>query len=390
VSEAGNPAETACLARRRDQLGWPQLLAFRKRPSMSIFMVGKLDLRRAPSHARGMARFRLGFLTHVQGRGDPATTYRNAQELFVVADELGFDVGWVAQHHAPLGGGGLPSPWTFLAHAAARTRRIRLSTAITVLPLEDAVRLAEDVSVVDTLSGGRVEIGVGSGGSELEYAAFGRDIGRKRELTSEGLEVLRDALANKEVGAEGFTIQPRAGDFTGRIWQAVFSESGARYAAAAGSNLLLNRAAYGYNEPTDEVQRPWADEYLAAWGEPRVPRIGLSRFVFPAKDKKSALDQVGADVLAAARRFTARGAFPEGIDQQEALRRFHSFYGHPDEVIEALRKEKVLPVATDLITQFNPAVPDHDAAIRALELIATEVAPALGWKPAGDPGAPPA
>ena len=70
-------------------------------------------------------RFRLGFLTHVQGQGDPATTYRNAQELFVVADELGFDVGWVAQHHAPLGGGGLSSPWTFLAHAAARTRRIR-------------------------------------------------------------------------------------------------------------------------------------------------------------------------------------------------------------------------------------------------------------------------
>ena len=82
-------------------------------------------------------RFRLGFLTHVQGRGDPVATYRNAQELFVVADELGFDVGWVAQHHAPLGGGGLPSPWTFLAHAAARTKRIRLSTAITVLPLEN-------------------------------------------------------------------------------------------------------------------------------------------------------------------------------------------------------------------------------------------------------------
>jgi Luciferase-like monooxygenase len=133
----------------------------------------------------GRPRFRLGFLTHVQGRADPATTYRNAQELFVVADELGFDVGWVAQHHAPLGGGGLPSPWTFLAHAAARTRRIRLSTAITVLPLENPVRLAEDVSVVDLLSGGRVEIGVGSGGNELEYAVFGRDIGRKRELTTE-------------------------------------------------------------------------------------------------------------------------------------------------------------------------------------------------------------
>ena len=108
--------------------------------------------------------------------------------------------------------------------------------------------------------------------------------------------------------------------------------------------------------------------------------------MFPAKDKKTALDQIGADVLHAAQRFALRGAFPEGIDQQEALRRFHSFYGHPDEIIEALQQEKVMPVATDLITQFNPAVPDHDAAIRALELIATEVAPALGWKPAAAVG----
>ena len=92
-------------------------------------------------------------------------------------------------------------------------------------------------------------------------------------------------------------------------------------------------------------------------------------------------------MLTAARRFALRGAFPEGIEQEGALRRFHSFYGHPDEVIEALQQEKVLPIATDLITQFNPAVPDHDAAIRALELIATEVAPALGWKPSTDPGA---
>ncbi|MFD5458282.1 LLM class flavin-dependent oxidoreductase, partial [Streptomyces olivaceus] len=99
-------------------------------------------------------RFRLGFLTHVQGRGtDPALTYRNAQELFVVADELGFDVGWVAQHHVPLGGGGLSSVWTFLAHAAARTTRIRLGTAVTVLPLEDPVRLGGVVWILPGVAG---------------------------------------------------------------------------------------------------------------------------------------------------------------------------------------------------------------------------------------------
>ncbi|MDX3070811.1 LLM class flavin-dependent oxidoreductase [Streptomyces sp. MI02-7b] len=331
-------------------------------------------------------RFRLGFLTHVQSRDDnPARTYRNAQELFVAADELGFDVGWVAQHHVPAGGGGLSSPWTFLAHAAARTSRIRLGTAITVLPLEDPVRLAEDIATVDTLSGGRVEIGVGSGYNALEYAAFGKDVARKRELTSEHLDLLRRALADEEVRAPGFRVQPAAGDFTDRLWQGVFSAQGAAYAAAAGSNLLLNRAAYGFDAPTDTVQRPWADAFLAAWDRPRRPRVGLSRFVFPAKDKRTALRQIGDDVHRAASRMADSGAFPKGLDVDEALRRFHAFHGAPEEIVAALRQERVLPVATDLITQFNPAVPDHDAALRALELIATQVAPALGWQRAGAP-----
>jgi alkanesulfonate monooxygenase SsuD/methylene tetrahydromethanopterin reductase-like flavin-dependent oxidoreductase (luciferase family) len=327
-------------------------------------------------------RFRLGFLTHVEGRGDLAATYRNAQELFVVADELGFDVGWVAQHHIPLAGGGLSSPWTFLAYAAARTKRIRLSTAITILPLEHPVKLAEDVSVVNTLSGGRVEVGVGSGFGPVEYNAFGVDFQRRRELTTEGLAVLARALAGEEAGTPGFRIQPPVRDFSDRIWQGVFSAEGAKYAARTGSNLLLNRATYGYEEPTDIVQRPWADGYLREWTAPRAPRIGLSRTVFPAKDKHAALEQIGPGVLAGAKKFVERGQFPAGLSLEEYLARFHSFYGHPDEIITQLKSEQTLPIATDLLCQFNPGIPDQDAAIRALELIATEVAPALGWQPA--------
>ncbi|WP_263165044.1 LLM class flavin-dependent oxidoreductase [Streptomyces sp. SCSIO ZS0520] len=341
-------------------------------------------------------RLRLGFLTHVQGRDeDPARTYRQAQELFVAADELGFDTGWVAQHHVPLGGGGLSSPWTFLAHAAALTRRIRLGTAITVLPLEDPLRLAEDVATVDTLSGGRAELGVGSGSHPDEYAAFGRpelaaDPVRRREVTTEHLAVLRDALAGRESGATGFRVQPAPGDFAGRIWQGVFSARGAEHAAGAGSQLLLNRAAYGFDEPTDEVQRPWAQAYLAAWRQPHPPRIGLSRFVFPAADRRTALDRIAQDVHQAALRMAERGTFPRGLDTAEALRRFHCFYGAPEDIVAALAGERVLPLATDLIAQFNPAVPGHDAALRALELLATEVAPALGWRPAPDPTPTPA
>ena len=197
---------------------------------------------------------------------------------------------------------------------------------------------------------------------------------------------MRGALAGQEIGPQGFKVQPPPGDWSNRIWQGGVQRPGAQYAAAAGSNLLLNRAAYGYDEPTDVVQRPWADAFLATW---KLPRIGLSRFVFPAQDKKTALDQIAADVHAAGQKFALPGAFPDGIGPAEALRRFNCFYGHPDEVIEELHKEKVLPVATDLITQFNPAVPDHDAAIRALDLIATAVVPALGWQPAAQTAATP-
>ena len=105
--------------------------------------------------------------------------------------------------------------------------------------------------------------------------------------------------------------------------------------------------------------------------------------MFPAADRRTALAQIGGRRQRAPRAgWPPPGAFPAAVDVEDALRRFHAFYGHPDEIVAALQREQVLPVATDLITQFNPAVPDHDAAIRALELIATEVAPALGWKPA--------
>jgi alkanesulfonate monooxygenase SsuD/methylene tetrahydromethanopterin reductase-like flavin-dependent oxidoreductase (luciferase family) len=332
-----------------------------------------------------VGRFRLGFLAHVEGRsGDPRVIYRDVIEQIVAADELGFDVAWLAQHHFQTVGGGLPSPWPFLAAVAARTRRIHLSTAVVVLPLEDPVRLAEDLAVVNAISDGRVEIGVGSGFDASAYQAFGQDFAHKRELTSDAVQVLRAALAGAPIGGTARVLHPAAADVADRIWQAVFSEEGARYVAGSGSNLLLNRATYGYEEPTDVVQRPWADAYRAAWDAPRPGRIGISRLIFPAQDRRRAIEQLEDGVQRMAAQMVAQGRFPGGLDTVGYLGRLHGFYGHPDEVVAALAAERVLPVATDLLAQFNPGVPTQEAAIRALELLATEVAPALGWHPGHD------
>ena len=327
--------------------------------------------------------FRLGFLTHVEGGADLRESYQNAVELFIAADELGFDSGWVAHHHFGTDpAAGLSSPWVFLSHVAAKTRHIHIGTAVTLAPLYDPVTLAHDIGSLDILTDGRVEFGVGTGFDADAYSALGRDFERRKELTTEHFARTRAALRGEPLNAEGLRIKevsPALAD--GRSWHGVFSEAGAAHVAAEGANLLLNRATYGYEEPTDVVQKGWAERYLADWSQPHRPRIGLSRLIFAAQDRKTALDQIGDGLVNSLRGFADRGRSLGPVTLDNALFRFHAHYGHPDEVTEQLQREQVLPIATDLLSQFNPGKPSLDASLKALELLATEVAPNLGWKP---------
>ena len=144
--------------------------------------------------------FRLGFLSHLRGRADADHAYREHLEIFDAADQLGFDAVWVAQHHFKDRGGLLPSPFPFLAAVAERTRRLRLGTSIIVLPFEHPLRVAEDAAVVDTLSNGRLELGVGSGSDADEFEAFGVDIDSRHQRTTAGLIALKKAFAGEALG----------------------------------------------------------------------------------------------------------------------------------------------------------------------------------------------
>src|SRR5438552_2582370 len=155
-------------------------------------------------------RLRLGFLTHLHVGADAAASYRLALELFAAAEQLGYDSGWVAQHHFLNGSGRLPSTLTFLAAAAERTKRIRLGTAIVILPLEDPVRVAEDAAVVDTISGGRLQLGLGTGGDPLTFAAFGRDLEARRERYAQALDVLRETLVGGRINGTDARLYPPA------------------------------------------------------------------------------------------------------------------------------------------------------------------------------------
>jgi alkanesulfonate monooxygenase SsuD/methylene tetrahydromethanopterin reductase-like flavin-dependent oxidoreductase (luciferase family) len=327
---------------------------------------------------------RLGFLTHLHVGDDAADSYRIALDLFAAAEELGFDTGWVAQHHFLNGGARLPSTLTFLAAAAERTRRIQLGTAIVILPLEDPLRVAEDAAVVDTISSGRLQLGLGTGGDPLTFAAFGRDLESRRDRFAAGVRVIHDALAGAPINATEARLYPPAPTLRHRIWESTLSTAGAERAGRNADGLLLARTAFQSSAPTDVAQLPVAHAYVReSQHHATVPRIGLSRAVYPAADRRTAVAHLETGLATYVDDMVHRGFFPPGRTQEEYFTRSHMHYGHPEQVLESLRADLVMPLATELICQVHPGHPTPDQMLKALERIAHEVAPALGWRSAG-------
>lgn len=107
----------------------------------------------------------------------------------VEAERLGFDRAWFAEHHFSRYGIG-PAIHLMLAHVAARTHRIRLGTAVTILPFLHPLRAAEELAMLDVLSGGRIDWGAGRGYQRHEFDAFEVDIARSRDMFVEALDVI--------------------------------------------------------------------------------------------------------------------------------------------------------------------------------------------------------
>lgn len=326
-------------------------------------------------------RLRLGFFTRVLDEADPAERYRLAAAQVVHAERLGFDSAWVAQHHFHGDEGGLPAPMVFLAHAAAQTSRIRLGTGIITLPLELPVRVAEDASVLDLLSGGRLEVGVGAGGNPTAFNAFGLDVAERAALFTGHLDALRDAWAGRELPG-GDRLYPANPHLQDRIWQASFSADGARRAGAAGDGLLLSRTqprpASAPRASLHDLQGPMVDAYLAALPPGRAPRILASRSVFVADDRADAMRFAEAGLGRMRARLDPAGPYAAGT-LADLIAAFDVHVGTPADVLASLQADRTLEAATELAVQVHSVDPPHAFILRSMELMAEAVAPALGW-----------
>jgi putative FMN-dependent luciferase-like monooxygenase len=332
---------------------------------------------------------RLGFFTRLLDQATPAERYRLANEQVAHAERLGFDAVWVAQHHFHEPEGGLPAPFIFLAQVAARTSRIRLGTAIVTLPLELPIRVAEDASVLDIMSGGRLEVGVAPGGNLSSYTAFGLDSKDRHTLMVHHLDMMRDAWTGRPLpgGDSLYPVNPGLAD---RIWQATFNIDGAQRAGRAGDGLMLSR-----NQPReqgpgrlslDQIQNPMIDAYLEALPPGREPRILASRTVFVADDRKEALKFCEKGFAAYGARRAGLRRMPQGASTEEAIKALDIHTGTPEQVIESLQADTALARATDWSVQVHSIDPPHPYILRSIELMAQVVAPALGWQPAAASG----
>lgn len=330
---------------------------------------------------------RLGFFSRLLDRASPAERYRLGAEQIAHAERHGFDSAWVAQHHFHEDEGGMPAPLVFLAHVAAATARIRLGTGIVTLPLEQPLRVAEDAAVLDALSGGRLELGLGSGGTASAFAAFGQESGERGPVFGRHLAALRAALGGGALAGPDNRLYPAAPSLVDRIWQATFSVEGGRRAGAAGDGLLLSRTqprpAGAPGLGLDALQNPIVDAYLAALPPGRAPRILGSRSVFVAERREEARRLAEEGLRRAVARFVSLGHAPPGDTLEAMIAAYDVHVGTPDEVVASLRADSALMRVTDLAFQVHSVDPPHDAILRSIALVAAEVAPALGWRRAG-------
>ena len=136
------------------------------------------------------------------GAQDHVEVFDRATEMAQTADRLGFDSIWCAEHHFSTYGY-LSRPLMFAQHLAAHTERIRVGSAVVVLPLHHPLVVAEEIATADVLSGGRLDVGLGRGYQRYEFDRLGHTLDESRERFDESVDILLKAFAGKPFSHEG-------------------------------------------------------------------------------------------------------------------------------------------------------------------------------------------
>lgn len=338
--------------------------------------------------------FELGVFSFVELTPDPTTgkmitpvrRLQNLIETIELADQVGLDVFGIGEHHRP---DFLASaPTVILAAAAARTRSIRLTSAVTVLSSDDPVRVFQDFSTLDLLSNGRAEIMAGRGSFIESFPLFGYDLNDYDELFVEKLELLLKLRETERLSWQGvhrasfsnLGVYPRPLQQKLPVWIAV---GGTPESVVRAGTLGLPMALAiigGMPERFAPLARLYREAASQAGHDPAQLSVSINSHGFIGDSSQQAADDYFPFyALVMGKIGRERGWPPINRQQFEAARalRGSDFVGSPAEIIEKILFQHALFRHQRFLLQLGLGTMPHEKMMRAIELLGTKVAPVV-------------
>jgi natural product biosynthesis luciferase-like monooxygenase protein len=328
-----------------------------------------------------------------------ARFYQEMLEETELADTLGFHGVWLAEHHFYNYGGHCPSVPVLGAAIAQRTKKLRIGSGITLLPLQDPIRVAEEFALLDCLSGGRVDFGIGRGFQKVEYDAFERHMGDSRVLFEEAHDIIMKAWTQEHFSHEGkfrrvhnlrvipkpvqklppvyvaAIFTPESFEWTGRMGYNLMVVPYAADPAVLAGNIKLfrnTRTVHGHRGEPDvmAVYHFYCGETAAKARE--EPREAMLRYLGAAAEPNRE--------PAYSEQYRAYGQLREGfkalLDYDGVLYPQRLIFGDPAQCVERIKQIQATG-ATHIGLLANFGGLEHGKIMASLERFAREVMPAF-------------
>jgi len=320
--------------------------------------------------------------------------YSRAIDLAQTAEALGFRNIWLAEHHFSTYGY-LSRPAQLATYIAAKTERLRVGTAVIVVPLHHPLVIAEEIATLDQLAGGRVDIGLGRGYQHYEFERLGLELDTSRARWEESVDIILKAFEGKPFTYDGKLFQiPETTIFPQPlqkprppIWVTAQSPESIEATVRRGFNVLTG----GFGVPIERMAefRRLFDRLVAEAKPPQTPQVGVQRAVYVTDsiaDARAAAEEArwNMRVTLSLRNHYERVEggraiavpAPKEPDVDDLLDRF-LVIGTPDTVIRQITRIKEMVGISHFNCSFWFGDVEHPRILKSMELFAREVMPAF-------------